>query len=106
MNLTEAERVKLGIKTSAAVDASPDRRKSDRKKADRDRKAKQRRAANKQTRDEYIANAKTTTKPWDVECISRRTWYRRQMAQVVPLYKSRMPYRMFGYRLVGYIIRA
>lgn len=29
-------------------------------------------------RADYIANALSTTRPWESEGISRRTWYRRQ----------------------------
>ena len=90
MNSKEAERTMLGIRTIGAVDVSPEQRKANRKKRDRDRKARQRRDAKKPTRAEYLAaNAKSREKPWLAEGISRRTWYRRQMAQVVPPYKNR-----------------
>jgi hypothetical protein len=93
MNLTEADRTMLGIRTIGAVDVSPEQRKANRKKRDRDRKARQRRDSKKPTRAEYLAaNAKSREKPWLAEGISRRTWYRRQMAQVVPLYKNRDSY--------------
>lgn len=79
MNLTEAERVKLGIRTIGAVDVTPKQRKEARKAADRARKAKQRRAARKQTRDEYLAaNATSREKPWLSKGISRAQWYRLQ----------------------------
>jgi hypothetical protein len=93
MNSKEAERTMLGIRTIGAVDVSPEQRKANRKKRDRDRRARQRRDAKKPTRAEYLAaNAKSREKPWLAEGISRRTWYRRQMAQVVPPYKNRDSY--------------
>jgi hypothetical protein len=78
MNLAEADRVRLAIRTIGAVDVTPPQRKDKKKAGDRARKDKKRRAAGKQTREQYLSGAKTRTKPWDIKGISRATWYRQQ----------------------------
>jgi hypothetical protein len=79
MNLTEAERRDLGIRTIGTIDVTSKQRKQARKVRDKDRKAAKRRAKGAKPRDQYLAaNDKTRMKPWDIDGISRATWYRRQ----------------------------
>ena len=74
MNLTEAERCELGIRTIGTVDVTSKQRKQNRKVRDKDRKAAKRRAKGGKPHAESDAR----TKPWDAEGISRRTYYRRR----------------------------
>ncbi|MEM7303174.1 MAG: hypothetical protein AAF468_18995 [Pseudomonadota bacterium] len=76
------ERVELSNRTIAACDVSPQRQKElakelNRKRA-RERRTQIRRAAGAQTRERYLSNSLSRTKPWKLEGISRRTWYRRK----------------------------
>jgi hypothetical protein len=85
MNLTWAERERLGIKTIGAVDlpkVERERRRRVRKREKhRIREERKRRARGAKLRSAYLANAATRTRPWEAVGISRRSWYRR-VAQV------------------------
>jgi hypothetical protein len=81
MNLTEAERKDLGIRTIGTVDVTPRQRKQARKVRDKERKAKARRAKGAKPRDQYLAASKSREEPWKAAKISRRTWYRRLAKQ-------------------------
>lgn len=75
LNLTEAERVKLKIRTIAAVDVTEEQRKELQRQR---RRELQRKRRCKQTRDDYLEEHRISReKPWEAEGISRRTWYRR-----------------------------
>jgi hypothetical protein len=77
LNLTEAERRALKVRTIGSVDLSPAERKLQRKLQDRAHKRKARRAAKMQTRAEYLDAMKNRLKPWEAAGVSRATWYRR-----------------------------
>ena len=74
MNLTEAERCDLGIRTIGTIDVTSKQRKQARKVRDKDRKAAARLAKGATPREQ----SKSRLKPWDLDGISRATWYRRQ----------------------------
>jgi hypothetical protein len=74
MNLTEADRQRIGIRTIGAIDMTPAERKQQRKLRDKERKCAGRRAKGAKPHEE----SKSRTKPWLADGISRRTWYRRQ----------------------------
>jgi hypothetical protein len=71
LNIVEADRRLLGIRTIGSVDMSKEQR---RKLRDRDRKRKARRAKGAKPHEQ----SKSRTKPWLADGISPRTWYRRQ----------------------------
>jgi hypothetical protein len=81
INLTYAERKKLGIRTIAPADLSPEefeaRRKERRRENDRARKTHKRRQAGVRSRTTYRATALRKLRPWERLGISERTWYRR-----------------------------
>jgi hypothetical protein len=80
LRLTNADRLRLGIRTIAAFDITPEERKQQRKLRDRLRKRLRRRTVeHRMRRDEWlVANSTTRTKPWEAAGISRRTWYRQR----------------------------
>jgi hypothetical protein len=80
LNLTEADRSRLGIRTIGAVDMSKEERKQRRKRAQRERDRRNRKARGAKPRAEYEAGSANQTRPWCELGISRRTWYRRQRA--------------------------
>jgi hypothetical protein len=75
------ERCQLDLRTIGAHDVSKRQRtklqKAKRRERDRLAKQKKRRAAGAQTRDTYLAEANSTTKPWLAFGCCRRTWERR-----------------------------
>ncbi|SDA40230.1 hypothetical protein [Mesorhizobium qingshengii] len=80
------ERTRLGLNTIGACDMSlQDRQElTKQRKRERDRSLveQKRRAAGKVDRASYLAaHAVSRDKPWEVEGISRRTWYRRGTGQ-------------------------
>jgi hypothetical protein len=77
LNLTEAERKRLHIRTIGAIDCTKDERKQARKLYQRQRKRAERRAKGAKPRTEYEAKSKNRTKPWIALGISRATWYRK-----------------------------
>ena len=85
LRLTEAERVALGgVPTIGAIDVTGEQRKESRKERGKERKKAARRAKGAMSREEYLAEAKSRTKPWEVEGISRRTWERRRRRDASP----------------------
>jgi hypothetical protein len=76
LNLTEAERQRLGITTIGAIDLPKAERTKRRKHEARLRDQRRRRARGGKTRHEYEAKSLSRTKPWAALGISRRTWYR------------------------------
>ena len=78
LNLTEAERQRLHIRTIGAVDMTKAERLEARKLRDRQTKRAKRRAQGARSRTEYEAKSISRTKPWEAEGISRKTWYKRR----------------------------
>jgi hypothetical protein len=76
LNLTEAERRRLHVRTIGAVDMSKAERLQARKLRDRQNKRTKRRAKGAKPRAEYEAKSKNRIKPWIALGISRATWYR------------------------------
>lgn len=78
INLTYAERKKLGIRTIAPADLTPEefeeKRKERRKEKESARQTRRRRKAGAKSRTASLAHVK----PWEREGISRATWYRRR----------------------------
>jgi len=82
LRLIDQDRTTLEIKTIGAVDMSKSERTKRRKRQAKERKEAERRAQGRKTRNEYLAQfADQPTKPWILLGISRRTWYRRRVAQ-------------------------
>jgi hypothetical protein len=83
LNITFEERQSLKLFTIGAIDRDQAQRRLRRAAEDRKRKERRRKEMRKdryQTRAEYLANSLSKTKPWLLEGISRRTWYRRRQA--------------------------
>jgi hypothetical protein len=81
MNLTEAERKDLCIRTIGTVDVTSKQRKQARKVRDKTRQTAKRRAKGVKPREQYLAASKSREEPWKAAKISRRTWYRRLAKQ-------------------------
>ena len=75
MNLLNAERKRLHLKTIKPADMTDEQLAEQRMAQDRDRKRQRRK---RETRQAYLAKSKSTMKPWELEGLTRRTWYRRQ----------------------------
>ena len=85
LNLTDAERSRLKIKTVGAVDCTKEQRAKRRCEKDRLDKEAKRRAAGAKPQSKSI----NRTKPWEQEVISRSTWYRRKrVTQLRPQYEA------------------
>ena len=80
LRLTDTDRTTLGIRTIAAVDITPEAQTQRRKDKARLRAQQWRAKHRKQTRAQYLASIKATTKPWLELGISRAAWYSRQRA--------------------------
>jgi hypothetical protein len=78
LGLKEADRARLRITTIGAVDVTKAEREAARKARMRKAKADKRRANGLKPRAEYLAQFKERAKPWEIDGISRRTWYRQQ----------------------------
>jgi hypothetical protein len=81
LRLDYETRQKLGITMIGAFDA--DKRERQRRRKERKRQSMERRRREKgaQTRAEWLkANSKSKAKPWVIDGISRKTWYKRQKA--------------------------
>jgi hypothetical protein len=77
LELHDIDRMELDIRTIEAFDVTPEQRKAANLKKDSSRQAKQRRAAGVRTREDYLAQCKSRTKPWLTEGFKcRRTWER------------------------------
>jgi hypothetical protein len=81
--VTSAECEALALKTLKAVDEDHLARKevlrAKRKKRDAERQKEKRRGSGMQSRQDYLAKALTSARPWEDEGTSRRTWERRRM---------------------------
>lgn len=85
LRLSYAERTRLKITTIGSYDLDKRqrtlRRKARKRERDRLRDAAKRAAAGAVSRAEYlVTHSLSRERPWETEGISRRTWYRRQMA--------------------------
>jgi len=77
LQLTEADRRRLRIRTIGAIDMTKQERQQARRLRQRQRDRARRRAQGKTTRAEYLAaKSVNRTKPWIALKISRATWYR------------------------------
>jgi hypothetical protein len=72
MNLTEAERCMLGIRTIGSIDMTPRQRRLQRKARDKERKASERRAKGAKPHEESAARLE----PWKALKMSRAKYYR------------------------------
>jgi hypothetical protein len=77
LNLTFAERARLGIKTIGAVDVDKAERVKRRRNVNRDYLKDRRRTRGAKPRADYEAGSLARTKPWLAMGLSERTWYRR-----------------------------
>lgn len=77
MGLTAAVRAELGITTIGAIDENRSARLKRRQTSAKERLRTYRRAKGAKRRAEYLAQF-AGDKPWEVEGISRRTWFRRR----------------------------
>jgi len=80
LNLTREERARLKITTFRAVGQTADQLEAEREARRRDAKRLKGRKAGAKPRDEYEAGSAERLKPWVVEGVSRRTWYRRRLS--------------------------
>jgi hypothetical protein len=78
IQLRDAERDGLKIRTIAPCDLTPAERKAKKRKRDRERRSLKRRAAGAIPRAQYLAQSKSRSQPWLAEGISRRTWERQR----------------------------
>ena len=78
LNLTEADRRRLKVKTIGAVDMTREERKAASKRRKRAAEEQKRRKQGVKPRAAYLAESTERAKPWEAEGISRATWYRRR----------------------------
>jgi hypothetical protein len=77
LQVTSDEVRRYGLRTFGSVDRPKKQRKQDRKAKDREYQRQKRLEAGATPRDQSL----TTQKPWEVEGISRATWYRRNRSK-------------------------
>jgi len=78
LNVDWETRERLKVWQIGAVDMPADIRATRRKRRDAERKWRQYRAEGRKTREQYVAEALSNSRPWEAEGISRRTWERRR----------------------------
>jgi hypothetical protein len=78
LGVTDAMRTELRLTTIGATDVSKAERAERRRQLNKERLKANRREAGVKPRAEYLANALSRSKPWELEGISRATWYRRK----------------------------
>jgi hypothetical protein len=78
IGLTAERRARLKIRTIGAIDQTAAERAVARKAQKRKAMQAVRRKSGIKPRAEYLAQSTEKAKPWRVEGVSRRTWYRRQ----------------------------
>lgn len=81
LGVTYAMRTDLGLTTIGAIDVNKADRAQRRHERKREGMQATRRKAGVKPRDEYLANALSTTKPWEAEGVCRKTWERRRARQ-------------------------
>jgi hypothetical protein len=79
LNLTDADRQRLKIRTIGAVDVTPKERKrlSKRRKREQERERQRAKRHGLRTRAQYLVDVKSK-EPWVAAGMKRRTWYRRR----------------------------
>jgi hypothetical protein len=77
LGLTDADRIRLKIRTIGAVDCRKEARVQRRMEAKEERRVAKRRAAGTKPRAEYEASSLGKSRPWEALGISRATWFRR-----------------------------
>ena len=80
LKVTDAERTLLKLTTIGACDVTKAQRVRRRKQRNRQAMQARRRTRGVTARAQWLAKALNRTEPWSAEGISRRTWYRRQLA--------------------------
>lgn len=78
LKLNKLDRRTLGITTIGAIDEGKAARTKRRRQLDRQRKENERRAKGAKARKVYEQQSAERHRPWELEGISRRTWYRRR----------------------------
>jgi hypothetical protein len=78
LRLTAADRSALGITTIGAIDENRSARKKRRRVSAKERMTEHRRAKGVKPRKAYLDQSQEHARPWEIEGISRRTWYRRR----------------------------
>jgi hypothetical protein len=82
LGVTYSVRQFLGLTLIGSIDVDKQERERLRRARDRERgrqrKELMRRAKGAKPRQQYLAGSLSQAKPWDVEGVSRRTWYRRR----------------------------
>jgi len=81
LGVTYAMRSDLKLTTIGSTDVSKAERAELRRQRNTERMQASRRKAGVKPRDEYLAEALSTTKPWEAEGVCRRTWERRRAQQ-------------------------
>jgi hypothetical protein len=76
LQVTEAERSRLGLTTIGAIDMSRAERIQRRRERDRTRRQQRRRAGGAKPRNQYEAQSISRAQPWAALGMSRATWYR------------------------------
>ena len=85
LGLKNHERQALGIRTIAPIDMTDEQMAEQRRAMKRARKLSRRRAKGSMPREAYLANSLARKRPWEIEGISRATWYRRRETGMAPI---------------------
>lgn len=78
LGVTDAMRTELRLTTIGATDVSKAERAERRRQRNKERTQASRRKKGVKPRAEHLANSLSSSKPWELEGISRATWYRRK----------------------------
>jgi hypothetical protein len=85
LNVINAEREQLGLRTIAPADMTKrqfaEYRKAKRRMRQKLRLQRKRQQAGRKPRSQYLAASRTKQKPWKAEGISRASWYRRKRSE-------------------------
>src|SRR5262245_47370976 len=103
LNVTNAEREHLKLRTIAPADMTDEQwsewRKQKKRQCERLRLQRKRRQAGIRSRTIYLANSLSTQKPWQIQGISRRTWYRRRTSNLAqPVAQVVRPINSYQYK--------
>lgn len=80
IGLTAERRARLKIRTIGAVDQTASQRRDIRADSKRQKKQAYRRAAGSVSRADYESGSAARIKPWSIQGVSRRSWYRQRRA--------------------------
>ncbi|MGC1178452.1 MAG: hypothetical protein WA884_05380 [Methyloceanibacter sp.] len=78
LQVTNVERERIGLRTILPVDMTKEQLAEQRRAKDRARKQRRRLKRGGRTREAYLATFRQRPKPWEIEGMSKRTWYRRK----------------------------